>query len=201
LVRLGLQKIYNSIDNCPVWYYSKLSETGDLRYLIHNSDKKLPNIYNVSSLEKAKNQLLDSDKKNDFKLLKLYYNAYKHYLNFLIDTKNETKYNLAFKDYLFTLDRYYKEYKINNILFYSALSAYKYVTEQLTYAKCLELRLKIFDPEKLDHTKSDGWDIYRDLILLSEQLNQKFDAKIVTVSEYYAAVDILKQRNIKQNGR
>ncbi|MBD3198019.1 MAG: hypothetical protein GF317_23415 [Candidatus Lokiarchaeota archaeon] len=190
--------IYNHIENCPVWNFWKVYDTGDLRYLIKKKQIGiLPEIYNKRKLQKAFFQILDSNSYQDFSILKLYYKCLHSYYQYSIDTKNSKKemsYNLAFLKYIREYDKYYKEYTFQGENYQTLLAFYKFLHESLGSEVLMKIRMNIFEPDKINGKKITAWDIYKDIQYFKEILKIDINVKKITLKEYYVMLNSVKEK-------
>jgi hypothetical protein len=195
--------IYNHIENCPVWNFWKVYDSGDLRYLIDTN--KLPKYYNKKRLQKSFEQLLDSNTYSDFAILKDYFNCQKALYLYLLDPsdKNLNDYNKEFFRYIREYDKYYKAYEINGNKYNRLLDLYKELHKEVEPFELVRIRMKIFNPEIIKGEKQNSWDIYKDIQYIKEALGYPVNIKEITMKEYYVALETIKERSNKaaENGR
>ena len=204
--QLSRHSYYNHIENCPVWNFWKVYDSGDLRWLVKTAKiNDLPKYYSKNKLQKAFTQLLDSNTYSDFAILKDYYKCKRALLLYLLEPtdKNLNDYNKEFFRYIREYDKYYKAYEINGNKYNRLLDLYKELHKEVEPFELVRIRMKIFNPEIIKGEKQNSLDIYKDIQYIKEALGYPVNIKEITMKEYYIALETIKERSNKasENGR
>lgn len=200
--QLSRHSYYNHIENCPVWNFWKVYDSGDLRWLVKTAKiNDLPKYYSKNKLQKAFTQLLDSNTYSDYNILKDYYKCKRALLLYLLEPndKNLNDYNKEFFRYIREYDKYYKDYEIAGQKYDRLLDCYKKLHNEINSHDLVRIRMKIFNPELIKGTKLSAWDIYKDVIFIKEKLGIQFNIRELTLKEYYVALENIKEQINRQN--
>ena len=186
-------KLYSSFDLLPIYNFYKFNETDDLRYLIYNVNlNNLPNC-ETNNLEEQFIALLSTYDKVDLKRQILFAKAFKQYVKFKLDGLNEQECYQTFHDFREYLDKLYKDFRFEDLIFSDTLTLQEYIKQKYGKSYLLNHRLHIYSTIKA--TPKFKFELYKDKLFIQKVLGTTVDDKKTGCTEFF----ILRDEAIKQN--
>lgn len=198
-------ELFEDFDTLPIYNYSKLLSTNDLRYLI--DCKNLPKIENTDWIKEHYNKLIESnlnDNKKQFefniKLQKKYFSLIETYRNWF-DNKNdsnlEQKIHNKLIDYIDFMDLNLCNFNINGTIYETLKSFYHVYKSGIDYTEFLENCLFVFNYQILKYESRHKFDLYNELPFISKYYGFQIDIRKTSVNEYFS----LREKMIENSNK